>query len=243
MHMIEAIDVTFIYPDGRRALDGIDLKVEKGSCIGLVGANGAGKSTFVQLLFGLMEVTAGTLKVAGLDVKKENHVMIREKAGLLFQNPDDMFFTGILWEDIAFGPIRHGMERQEAKALAERILSELGVLHLLDRQPFRLSGGERHMAALAVILAMDPQLIVLDEPTAGLDPKARRRMIEVIGSTQTTRLIVGHDLDMMLDICDGIIVLENGKTVANGTPQDILTDAALMDRHGLELPLRFQTKK
>lgn len=234
---IEADHMHFVYDDGIEALKEVSFKVKKGSCVGLIGANGAGKSTCVQLIFGLLKVKSGALNVFGLPVEKHNHIEIRRRAGLLFQNPDDMFFTNNLLEDVTFGLSNQGFSREQAQDVAMETLSELGIAHLAKRAPYRLSGGEKHLAALATILSMKPELLVLDEPTAGLDPRARKRMISIIKNQKATRLIVSHDLDMILDMCDEVILLSEGQVVAMGSADAILHDQECLERYGLELPL------
>ena len=235
--------LAYQYPDGRRALDGVDLTIAPGESAALVGPNGAGKSTLLLHLNGLLPGRRAlgrrprpSVWIDGLDASADG-AAVRRKVGLLFQDPDDQLFSTTVLEDVAFGPLNLGMSRDEARRRALECLDRVGLVDAADRPPHHLSFGERKRACLAGILACDPTVLVLDEPTANLDPRARRRFIELIRSLPATKLIATHDLEMVLDVCPRTILLDGGKVVADGPSRSILDDGELMEAHGLERPL------
>ena len=206
--------------------------------VGLIGANGAGKSTVMKLLLGLIPAE-GTILVDGLAVNKANLPAIRRKLGFVLQNSDNQMFMPTVYEDMIFAPLNYGLSRQEAEQRVDAVLERLGLSELKHRHNHRISGGEKRMAAIATILAMEPEAILMDEPTSALDPYNRRIVINTIRGLKQTKLITSHDLDMILDTCDRVILLSEGKIAADGPAEQILRDRALLEKHHMELPLSF----
>ena len=209
--------------------------MEDGETVGLIGANGAGKSTVMKLLLGLLS-GEGDILVDGTRVEKATLGEIRKKLGFVLQNSDNQMFMPTVFEDMIFGPLNYMLSREEAEARADAALEQLGVPELKHRHNHKLSGGEKRMAAIATILAMEPAAILMDEPTAALDPCNRRVVINTINTLPQTKLITSHDLDMILDTCERVILLSGGKVVADGPAQEILRDQALLEANRMELP-------
>jgi len=239
-HIVEAIDLSFSYPDGTRALDGVSFRIEHGESVAIVGANGAGKSTLLQHLDGCLAPTVGTVRVGDSPISKATLAAVRRSVGMVFQDPDDQLFMPTVFDDVAFGPLNLGVPPQEVEARVQGALETVGAAHLRDRPPYRLSGGEKRAVAIATVLAMSPDVLVLDEPTASLDPRSRRQLIALLARFAHTKIIATHDLDLVLDLCRRTLVLEAGRVAADGRTEEILRDRALLERCGLELPLRFQ---
>jgi cobalt/nickel transport system ATP-binding protein len=233
-------DLHYSYPDGFPALKGLSFTVRPGESVGIIGANGAGKSTLLLLLLGVLFPQQGQVELGEVPVSKRTLPLIREKIGLVFQNPDEQLFMSTVYDDVAFGPRNYKLTEQEVAARVRQALEMVGILHLQDRAPFRLSGGEKRAAALAAVLSLQPQILVLDEPTAALDPQARRRIINLLQTLACTRIITSHDLDMVFDLCARTIVLQNGQIAAAGLTPEILTNERLLAECGLELPLSLQ---
>lgn len=229
--------IRFSYPDGRPVLGGLSLSLKPGSKLALVGANGSGKSTLLGLVAGLLQPQSGTIDIGGLTLCKRNLKEARQRIGFVFQDPDDQLFTGSVYDDVAFGPRNGGLDQAAVRERADAALSTVGIADLADRPPFRLSGGEKRMAAIATVLSMDPGLLVLDEPSAALDPKARRRLISLLSSLSQSMLIATHDLELALELCDETAILFGGAVEAAGRSKDLLADEGLLDRCGLEAPL------
>ena len=240
---IEIKDLYYKYPDGYEALKGIDLTLCKGESLGIVGSNGAGKSTLLLQLTGINRPSSGKIEINSLEVNKNNLAKIRKDIGFVFQNPEDQLFTTTIYEDVAFGPKNYKLSRQEVDKRVTESLEKVGILELKNRAPYRLSGGQKNLAAIATAISMDPSILIMDEPTSALDPKARRKLINLLNSFDYTKIIASHDLDMILDTCERTIVLKNGQIVANGNTQDILLDKNLMEECDLELPLSCQKRK
>ena len=240
---IEIKDLYNKYPDGYEALKGIDLTLCKGESLGIVGSNGAGKSTLLLQLTGINRPSSGKIEINSLEVNKNNLAKIRKDIGFVFQNPEDQLFTTSIYEDVAFGPKNYKLSRQEVDKRVTESLEKVGILELKNRAPYRLSGGQKNLAAIATAISMDPSILIMDEPTSALDPKARRKLINLLNSFDYTKIIASHDLDMILDTCERTIVLKNGQIVANGNTQDILLDKNLMEECDLELPLSCQKRK
>ena len=239
--MIEFQNVSFAYDKGSPVIRDLSFRVEDGQSVGLIGANGAGKSTVMKLLLGLL-TGGGKILVDGLEVRKENLFQIRRKLGFVLQNSDNQMFMPTVYEDMIFAPLNYGLSRPEAEARVDRALGLLGLEELKHRHNHKLSGGEKRMAAIATILAMEPEAILMDEPTAALDPYNRRIVINIIRGLSQTKIITSHDLDMILDTCDRVILLSHGELVADGPADAILRDKALLERNRMELPLRFSGK-
>jgi len=218
------------------ALDGIDLSVAAGERVALVGPNGAGKTTLALHTNGLLRAEAGSVRVAGVTLDEATLRDIRRRVGFVFQDAEDQLFMSSVREDVAFGPANHGLRGAELDARVDDALATLEVTHLADRAPHHLSGGEQRRAAIATVLAMRPDLLVLDEPTAGLDPASRRELITTLGGLGVAQLIVTHDLPMVLELCPRTILVDAGRVVASGPSDELLGDATLLAAHRLELP-------
>ena len=239
-HIVEAVGLSFSYPDGTRALDDVSLRIEHGESVAVVGANGAGKSTLLQHLDGCLAPTAGTVRVGDYPISKATLAAVRRSVGMVFQDPDDQLFMPTVFDDVAFGPLNLGLPPEEVEARVARALETVGAAHLRDRPPYRLSGGEKRAVAIATVLSMSPDVLVLDEPTASLDPRSRRQLIALLAQFAHTKIIATHDLDLVLDLCGRTIVLQGGRVAADGRTADLLRDRALLEASGLELPLRLQ---
>ncbi|WP_439627228.1 energy-coupling factor ABC transporter ATP-binding protein [Gemmata sp.] len=230
------------YADGRTALDGLSFSVAAGECIAIVGPNGAGKTTLFLRLCGVLSGKPGEASVRGLDPSDQTHrKKLPESIGIVFQNPDDQLFSPTVLEDVCFGPLNLGLSVEEAKSRAAEALSAVGLPpEAGERVPFKLSGGDKRRAALAGVLAMRPAVLLLDEPSAFLDPRGRRDLIELIRRLPGTKLIATHDLDLALDVCSRALVLDGGRLAADGPVAELLANPELMDRHGLEVPHRLR---
>jgi cobalt/nickel transport system ATP-binding protein len=229
------------YPDGRRALDRVSLTVAAGERVAVVGPNGAGKTTLFLRLCGVLPGALGEATVAGLDPADPAHrKKLPAAVGVVFQNPDDQLFSASVIEDVAFGPLNLGQSPAAAKQLAEGALGSVGLSGMGDRVPHKLSGGEKRRAALAGVLAMSPEVLLLDEPTMFLDPRGRRELIRLLVTLPAAQVIATHDLELVLDTCPRAVVLDGGRVVADGPAEALLGDAELMDRHGLEVPGRLR---
>ena len=237
--MLEFRNVSFSYEPGTPVLDNLSFHIRKGETVGLIGANGAGKSTIMKLMLGLLPAQ-GEILVEGMPVTKQNLSVIRQKIGFVLQDSDNQMFMPTVYEDMIFGPRNYGRTREEADARVDRVLKELGLESLKYRHNHKISGGEKRMAAIATILAMEPEMIVMDEPSTALDPVNRRRVISTINSRKETKLIASHDLDMILDTCQRVILLNHGRIVADGEAETILRDRALLEANRMELPFCLQ---
>lgn len=237
--MIGFQNVDFSYEKDRKVLRGMSFGIGKGESVGLIGANGAGKSTIMKLLLGLLGPDSGRVLVDGIEVKKETLGDIRAKLGFVLQNSDNQMFMPTVYEDMIFGPLNYGLPREEVDRRVDKVLGRLGLEYLKNRYNHKISGGEKRMAAIAVILAMEPEAILMDEPTSALDPYNRRIVINTIKSLDQTRLIASHDLDMILDTCDRVILISGGRIAADGPAEKILTDKELLEANRMELPFRF----
>ena len=237
--MLEFRNVSFSYEPGTPVLDNLSFHIRKGETVGLIGANGAGKSTIMKLMLGLLPAQ-GEILVDGMPVTKQNLSVIRQKIGFVLQDSDNQMFMPTVYEDMIFGPRNYGLTREEADARVDRVLKELGLESLKYRHNHKISGGEKRMAAIATILAMEPEMIVMDEPSTALDPVNRRRVISTINSRKETKLIASHDLDMILDTCQRVILLNHGRIVADGEAETILRDQALLEANRMELPFCLQ---
>jgi cobalt/nickel transport system ATP-binding protein len=235
---IEARDVRYRYPNGVVGLDGVDLSVQHGERVAVLGPNGAGKTTLMLHLNGLLS-GSGSLSVAGVRVGEGDARDLRARVGLVFQDPDDQLFMPTVREDVAFGPLNLGLSRAEACARVDEALTAVRMEHVADRAPHQLSLGQRRRVAIATVLAMRPSLLVLDEPSANLDPRARRELLEVLDAVATTMLVVTHDLPFAASLCSRAVVLSAGRIVADDSCPAILGDEELLARHDLELPAGF----
>ena len=240
--MIECRGVSYAYEEGRYALRDVSFRIAPGEAGGLIGANGAGKSTLMKALLGLV-FPEGEIAVDGVGVQKRTLAEVRRKLGYVLQNSDNQMFMPTVYEDMLFGPMNYGLTRADAEAKADAALEQLGIAELKHRHNHRLSGGEKRMAAIATILAMEPAAVLMDEPTSALDPCNRRRVIDIIRGMDQTRLIASHDLDMILDTCDRVLLLSGGRLVADGPAGEILRDRALLEANRLELPLSLGSRE
>ncbi|MBO6055219.1 MAG: ABC transporter ATP-binding protein [Oscillospiraceae bacterium] len=234
--MIEFQNVSCSYEKGIPVLKNLSFRIERGESVGLIGANGAGKTTLMRALLGL-QAAEGTILVDGIPLEKASLAQVRRKLGFVLQNSDNQMFMPTVLEDLIFAPMNYGLSREEAEARADRTLSQLGLEDLKNRHNHKLSGGEKRMAAIATILAMDPEAILMDEPTSALDPYNRRMVIRTICALPQTKLITSHDLDMILDTCSRVLLLDRGELVADGPAEVILRDRDLLEAHRMELPL------
>jgi cobalt/nickel transport system ATP-binding protein len=233
--------LSFTYPDGKRALSDLSFEVEAGESIGLVGPNGAGKTTLFLCLAGVLTAQDGTIQVAGLDPRRPaDRKQLPAKLGIAFQNSDDQLFSTSVGDDVAFGPLNLGVPPEETRLRVTQALAQVGLAGFESRVPFHLSGGEKRRAALGGILAMRPEILLLDEPSMFLDPRGRRELIGFLNALTVTKVIATHDLEMILDTCKRVVVLDQGRRIAHGAAEDILCDAALMGAHGLEVPHRLR---
>ncbi|WP_279308291.1 energy-coupling factor ABC transporter ATP-binding protein [Nodosilinea sp. FACHB-131] len=230
---IAARDLCFGYPDQPEVLGNISLTIGEGDRVGIIGHNGCGKTTLFMLLCGVLAPAGGTIHLFGEPLKPGQ---FRPEVGLLFQDPDDQLFSASVRDDLAFGPQNMGLDPAEVAARVAQAADMAGITHLLDRLPHHLSGGEKQMVAIAGLLAMTPQIILYDEPTASLDLRTRRRLIRFLQNSTETVLISSHDLEFVLEVCDRVILIDEGRIIADGCPRQIMGDRALMEAHGLEKP-------
>jgi cobalt/nickel transport system ATP-binding protein len=233
--ILKIADLQFSYPDGHAALRGVSLHLCEGDKVALVGPNGAGKSTLMLHLNGIL-TGKGDLTVAGLPFNKQNLPLIRAAVGLVFQNPDDQLFSPTVFEDVAFGPLHMGLPEDEVRCRVEEALEAVRMTAYADRLSHHLSVGEKKRIAIATVLSMHPRILVLDEPSAGLDPRARRTLIHQLRDLPITMLVSTHDLAMVKELFPRTIIMDNGEIVADGLTLDILEDQSLLEAHGLEKP-------
>ncbi|MDO4541935.1 MAG: ABC transporter ATP-binding protein [Bacillota bacterium] len=237
--MLELNNISFSYPSGTNVIKKLSLSVASGESVGLVGCNGAGKSTLLSLICGLNFVDQGEIIVNNIAVKKETLPEIRKAVGMVFQNPDDQLFMPNILEDVMFGPCNYGLNPDLAREKAEKALDAMSIPDLAERPPYRLSGGERRSAAIATVMVMEPSLILLDEPTAFLDPRSVKNFEAMVNKLDIAYLIASHDLDLILNTCRRVIIMDNGSIVADGEPELLLKDEKLLFEAGLELPASF----
>jgi cobalt/nickel transport system ATP-binding protein len=239
-HIVEAKDLSYTYPDGTRGIQGTSFRITHGESVAVVGANGAGKSTLLLHLNGYLVPTQGTLRIGDYPLTNKTKKAVRRTVGMVFQDPDDQLFMPTVFDDVAFGPLNLGLPYEEVEDRVTQALETVNAAHLKDRPPYKLSSGEKRSVAIATVLAMSPDILVMDEPNSNLDPKARRRLIELLHTFRHTKIIATHDLDMALDVCERTIIINNGRVAADGLTRDLFQDAALLDRSGLEKPLVMQ---
>ncbi|WP_310525763.1 ABC transporter ATP-binding protein [Nocardioides sp.] len=237
--VLDLQSVAYAYPDGHQALFGVDLHVHRGERVAVLGPNGAGKTTLVLHLNGILLPGRGTVTVSGLPVVKDNLAEIRRRVGIVFQDPDDQLFMGSVRDDVAFGPRNLGIRGAELDRRVMAALDLVGMADFVDRPPHHLSFGQRRRVAVATVLVMEPEIIVLDEPSSNLDPASRRELADILTGLDVTLMMVTHDLPYALQLCPRAVVLSDGIVAAQGRTLDILTDDALMKSHRLELPYGF----
>ncbi|NPC97599.1 ABC transporter ATP-binding protein [Nocardioides sp. zg-DK7169] len=240
--VLDVQGLAYAYPDGRQALYGVDLHVHRGERVALLGPNGAGKTTLVLHLNGILTAGAGSVSISGLPVVKKNLAEIRRRVGVVFQDPDDQLFMATVGQDVAFGPANMGIRGPELRHRVLAALEMVGMAEHVDRAPHHLSFGQRRRVALATVLVMEPEILVLDEPSSNLDPASRRELADILRSLDVTVLMVTHDLPYALELCPRAVVLHDGVVVADGATYDVLLDEELMRANRLELPFGFDPR-
>ena len=241
-HLVEFKDVSFRYPDGTEALKGINFRITHGESVGVVGANGAGKSTLLQHMNGYLMPTSGRVIIGDLLLTVKTRREIRRKVGIVFQNPDDQLFMPTVFDDVAFGPLNLGMDEASVRERVHKALQRVNSLALQDKPPHHLSCGQKSAVAIASVMAMEPDILAMDEPAANLDPKSRRSLIRLLKTFRHSKIIASHDLDLILDVCERCIVIGDGIVVADGPSTEILSNRTLLEENSLELPLSFQRR-
>jgi len=236
---LDVCGVSYAYPDGHVALRGVNVAVRPGERVALLGPNGAGKTTLVLHLNGVLTGTGGSVRVGGLPVAKEHFKEVRRRVGIVFQDPDDQLFLPTVAEDVAFGPANLGLRGAELADRVDEALAAVGMGEHRDRAPHHLSFGQRRRVAVATVLSMHPQILVLDEPSSNLDPASRRELATILRDLPVTLLMVTHDLPYALELCERSVILDGGRVVADGPTPAILSDADLLAAHRLELPYGF----
>lgn len=241
-HIVEAKDLHFNYPDGTAALAGVSFRISHGESVALVGENGAGKSTLLLHMNGYLSPSKGMLMIGDLIVTPKNLNIVRRTVGMIFQNPDDQLFMPTVIEDVAFGPLNMGLPPEEAGRRAAEALKTVGAEVLKKRPPYRLSQGEKRAVSIATVLAMSPDILVMDEPTSSLDPRSRLRLIGLLKTFRHTKIVATHDLDMAMDLCERVMVLHKGRVTADGPTLEIFQDEKILHNASLEKPLSMQKR-
>ena len=230
--IIEIENLSFSYPDGQQALQNINVSIGHGDTVALIGPNGAGKSTLLLHLNGILR-SNGTIRILGMPLEDKNLKWVRSKVGLIFQEPDDQLFSPTVFDDVAFGPINMGYAKEEVTGRVAQALEWVGMKGYEERSPHHLSVGEKKRIAIATILSMSPEILVIDEPTANLDPRAKWELVQLLKGLTITKIVSSHDLEMVAALCERTIVLDDGKVVADDTTANIMSNTALLERHGL----------
>ncbi|MFA6079212.1 MAG: ABC transporter ATP-binding protein [Candidatus Omnitrophota bacterium] len=239
-HIVEVNDLCYAYPDGTVGLSGASFRITHGESVAIVGENGAGKSTLLLHLNGFLSAAKGQVRIGDYPLNAKNLNAVRRSIGMVFQNPDDQLFMPTVFDDVAFGPLNLGLSDTEVEKAVAQALDTVGASHLRKRPPYKLSQGEKRSVAIATVLSMTPDILVMDEPTSSLDPMTRRRLIELLKTFRHTKIIATHDLDMAVDLCERTIVLHKGKITADGPTVKILQDEELLRTSSLEKPLCMQ---
>ena len=239
-HIVEVKALRHTYPDGTEALRDVSFRIHHGEAVAIIGANGAGKSTLLLHLNGYLNATSGTIRIGDHQLSKETLAEIRRTVGMVFQDPDDQLFMPTVFDDVAFGPLNQGLPAEQVARRVTDALERVEALELRDKPPYHLSGGEKKRVAIATVLSMLPEILVLDEPTNGLDPRARRQLIALLRAFHHTRIVPSHDLDMVLELCERTIVLHDGKVMADGPTLEIFGNEALLAACHLEKPFSMQ---
>ena len=240
MLAVKTENLSYSYPDGTSALQEISIAVREGEKIAIIGPNGSGKSTLITLLNGVRQ-GKGLLEILGLSLNRQNLKQIKQWVGVVFQNPDDQLFCPTIFEDVSFGPLNQGLSAEEVRQRVDTALQSVGLEGYEKRSSFHLSFGERKLASLATVVAMDPRIIALDEPTSNLDLSHRRKIIRWLQKKSHTIILTTHDLDMVLETCQRVLILNKGRIVADGHSQELLKDRIILEQNDLELPLRMQS--
>ncbi len=239
-HHIICNNVSFSYDRNTEILHNISFSAGHDDAIGLIGANGVGKSTLLRILVGLEMEFTGEVTIGEIKITKKTLPRVREKIGYVFQDSENQLFMPTVYEDIAFAPRNYGLDADQVEERVQRALNLIGIDYLKNKQPYKMSGGEKKLAAIATILAMTPDVILMDEPTIALDPRNRRRLINILNSLDHIKIIASHDLDMVLETCNRVILMSGGRIIADGDTREILTDKELLEANGLELPFCLQ---
>ncbi len=239
-HIVEVKDLKYSYPDQTKALSGIDFSIHHGESVAVVGANGAGKSTLLLHLNGFLTPTEGSVRIGDFQLTKKNLRDVRRTVGMVFQDPDDQLFMSTVFDDVAFGPLNLGLSSEEVERVVDKALATVEISDLKERPPYKLSTGQKKRVAIASVLSISPDILVMDEPSAGLDPRARKQLIKLLSTFKHTKIIATHDLDMVLDLCERTIVIDNGEVRADGPTQEIFQNDELLVASHLEKPLRMQ---
>ncbi len=240
---IDIRGLAYAYPDGHQALYGVDLQIAPGERVAMLGPNGAGKTTLALHLNGILTAGAGTVAIGGLEVVKAHHQEVRRRVGIVFQDPDDQLFMPTVRQDVAFGPANMGVRGAELDRRVHDALEQVGMAEYADRPPHHLSFGQRRRVAVATVLAMEPDVLVLDEPSSNLDPTSRRELADILRGLDVTVLMVTHDLPYAWELCPRSVILHEGTIVADGRTSDLLTDAEMMRQYRLELPFGFAPQR
>jgi cobalt/nickel transport system ATP-binding protein len=239
-HIVEVRNLRHVYADGTVALGDVSFRIHHGESVAVIGANGAGKSTLLQHLNGYLMPTSGEIRIGDFPLSKATLPEIRRTVGMVFQDPDDQLFMPTVFEDVAFGPLNLGLSGAEVEQRVKDSLERVGAVHLQDKPPYHLSGGEKKRVAIATVLSMSPDILVMDEPTNGLDPFARRQLMGLLRDFHHTKIFTSHDLDMVLELCERTIILHEGLVRADGLTREIFQDDALLAECRLERPLSLQ---
>lgn len=242
-HIVDLKDVCFNYPDGTEALKGITFRIIHGESVGIAGANGMGKTTLLLNLSGQLIPTRGEIAIGEVTLGRKTKQEIRKKVGFVFQRTDDQLFMPTVYEDVAFGPINLGLSEEKVEERVKSALDMVGCYHLKNRPPHRLSEGQKRAVAIATVMAMDPDILVMDEPASNLDPKSRRQLINLLKGFKHTKIIASHDLDLIQDVCKRCIIIREGNVAADGPTEEILSNETLLKENSLELPLSRQCLK
>ena len=238
-NIISVSDLSFGYDSKRKVLKNINFQLKKGGSVGLVGANGVGKSTLLRILVGLNTGFQGDVMVNNIPLEKKNLKTIRKNVGYVFQDADSQLFMSTVFDDVAFAPRNYGMSEAEVNEKTMEALKVVHIEQLKDKQIYKLSGGEKKLASIATILSTEPDVILMDEPSVALDPKNRRNLINILNRLNQAKIIASHDLNMIMDTCERTILLSDGKIIRDGNTKEILLDKELMEESGLELPLGY----
>lgn len=234
--MIKVKNCGIIYPDGTLGVECVSFEVNSGNSLALLGENGAGKSTIVAAVAGFIFPTSGSIEIDGLNLEKKNLSEIRKKTGIVFQNSDDQLFMPTVYEDVAFGPANAGFKGAALEERVEETLRLTGIWSLRDKEPDRLSGGEKRRAAIAGVLAMKPEFIVMDEPTSGLDYNSKKQLIRLLNDIKAAKIIATHDISFASAVCNRALILHKGRVKALGDAADIFSNASLLEEYNLEPP-------
>ncbi len=239
-HIVIVEDLRYTYPDATEALRGVSFRITHGESLAIVGENGAGKSTLLLHLNGYLTPSQGSIQVGDYPLTKKTLKYVRRSVGMVFQDPDDQLFMPTVYDDVAFGPMNLGLTREDVHTRVMNALTTVDSPHLKNRPPYKLSGGEKRSVAIASVLSMAPDILVMDEPTSNLDPRNRRKLIQLLKSFEHTKIIASHDLDMVMDVCERTIIIHKGRITADGPTLDVFQNVPLLEESHLEQPLRIQ---